>query len=49
MNFSSREAALAALGRIEGYKTDIEWAMETLEAAPLWRPAAALRKQAGDT
>lgn len=48
MNFSSREAALAALGRIEGYKTDIEWAMETLEAAPLWRPAAALRKQAGE-
>ena len=48
MNFSSREAALAALGRIEGYKTDIEWAMETLEAAPLWRPASALRKQAGE-
>ncbi len=48
MNFSSREAALAALGRIEGYKTDIEWAVDTLEAAPLWRPAAALRKQAGE-
>ncbi len=48
MNPASRQAALAALGRIEGYKTDIEWTMDALEAAPLWRPAAILRKQAAE-
>lgn len=48
MNFSSHEAALKALGRIEEYKADIEWAVENLDAAPLWRPAAVLKKQAGE-
>jgi GTPase SAR1 family protein len=37
--------ALKALGRIEGYKNDLKLLDARLAAAPLWLPAAALKKQ----
>ncbi len=41
----SQQTSVKALGQIEGYKTDIETLMLSLDAAPLWRPGAALKKQ----
>lgn len=38
-------AALEALGKIEGYKAALKMLSERLETAPLWLPAAVLKKQ----
>ncbi len=45
---NANQAALAALGRIEGYRNDLEWALDALEGLPLWRPAGPLKRQFGE-
>ena len=45
MRLNRQTDALRAFGKIEGYKNDLNTLGSTLDSLPLWRPAAALKKQ----
>lgn len=42
---SQQQASIRALGRIEGFKEELERLGQTLESAPLWRPGRSLKTE----